>query len=227
MRIVTFNVQHARTPAGPVAAELLAGYCAELGADVLGLQEVDVGLRRSGRVDQASAAAKPSGMSAAFATARRMGVGGFGGRYGNALLVRGTLGEVATLALPRAGRAERRAALLASLVIGGRRISAAVTHLSVDRQEALSQLEAVVTALRARPEPRLLLGDLNLRPEVAGPVLAGNGFSVADLTDPTYPAGGPFLRIDHVAVQGLELGAVTVLPPAPVSDHRALLVEVA
>ena len=49
MRIVTFNVQHGRTPLGPVDTAALARYCAELEPDVLALQEVDAGVRRSGR----------------------------------------------------------------------------------------------------------------------------------------------------------------------------------
>ena len=223
VRIVTFNIQHARTPAGSVDTDALAAYCAGLEADVLGLQEVDVGLRRSGRVDQATAVARATGMSAVFGAARRVGLWG---RYGNVLLVRGHMREPETLALPRTGRHEQRAAVLATVEIGGRRLSVAAAHLSVDRSEAATQLEAVVSALRARPAPRVLLGDLNLRPERAVPALERSGLVVAMTAAATYPAHAPFLRIDHVAVDGLAMGRVAALDAGPVSDHRALLVEV-
>lgn len=221
MRIVTFNVQHARTPAGAVATAALARWCAGLAADVLALQEVDVRARRSARADQAAAVAEATGMACAFGPARRLG---WCGRYGNALLVRGDLEAVETVPLPRSGRRERRAALLAVASVAGSSVSVASTHLSVHRDESLPQLAFVLDALRARPRPRLLLGDLNLRPAEVEAALDGSGFTLADSAGPTYPAHGPMVRIDHVVVERLEVAATSVLPRAPVSDHRPLLV---
>ena len=223
MRIVTFNVQHGRTPAGPVDTAALADHCAGLHADVLALQEVDAGVRRSGGVDQGAAVARAAGMVVVFGAARRLG---FRGRYGNVLLVRGRIHDAETVPLPRGVRREPRIALVASVEVGDRRLSAAATHLSTDRGDALVQLAALLDVLSRRPPPRLVLGDLNLRPDAAVPVLEAAGFAVAATGDPTYPASGPFLRIDHVAVQGLEIGRVEVLEAAPVSDHRPLGVEV-
>lgn len=223
MRIVTFNVQHARTPAGTVDTPALGRYCAGLGADVLALQEVDQRLRRSGGADQASSVAQATGLTAFFGPARRVGLGG---RYGNALLVRGALLAAATLPLPRRGRGEARAAVVATVSVDGPPLSLAATHLSVDRAEAAHQLEYVLELLVSRPPPRVLLGDLNLRPDWAVPALERRGFTVAATAAPTYPAAGPFLRIDHVAVEGLEVEAVEVLEAAPVSDHRPLVVQV-
>lgn len=223
MRIVTFNVQHARSPAGTVDTTALARYCAGLGADVMALQEVDHGLRRSGGADQASVVAEATGLTPFFGAARRVGLRG---RYGNVLLVRGQLAEAATLPLPRRGRGEARSAVVAAGSVYGRPLSLAATHLSVDREEAADQLEHVLDLLVSRPSPRVLLGDLNLRPDRALPALERRGFTVAATAAPTYPAAGPFLRIDHVAVEGLEVEAVEVLEAAPVSDHRPLVVQV-
>lgn len=223
MRIVTFNIQHGRTPAGPVDTAALARFCAGLDADVLALQEVDHRMRRSGRADQAADVARAAAMAGAFGAARRLGPWA---RYGNALLARGRLVDVATVPLPRAVRREPRIALLARVEVGGRAVSVAATHLSTDRGDAAAQLAVVLGALDALPLPRLILGDLNLRPDAAVPALEGAGYSVAPTADATYPADGPFLRIDHVAAQGLEIERATVLDAAPVSDHRPLRVEV-
>ncbi|MDP9070529.1 MAG: endonuclease/exonuclease/phosphatase family protein [Actinomycetota bacterium] len=222
MRIVTFNVQHGRTPGGRVDSAGLARYCAGLGADVLALQEVDVRVARSRWADQAARVAQATGMVQAFGPAHRLGLVG---RYGNALLCRGALADVQVLALPRLGRAEQRAALLATALFGGSRLSVATTHLSIHADEAPGQLEAVVAALVARPSPRLLLGDLNLRPGDVAPLVAAGGLALADPAHPTFPASAPRIRIDHVAVEGLAVRAVEVLPSAPVSDHRALAVD--
>ncbi len=224
MRIVTFNVQHGRTPGGRVDSAGLARYCAGLVADLLALQEVDVRVPRSGWADQAARVARASGMAHAFGPARRLGLSG---RYGNALFCRGSLSDVEVVVLPQLGRGEQRAALLASARLDGARLSVATTHLSIHHEEAPTQLEAVVAALVARPPPRLLLGDLNLRPEDVAPVVDAGGLTLADPAHPTFPASAPRIRIDHVAVQGLAVRAVEVLSTPPVSDHRGLAVEAA
>ena len=231
MRIVTFNVQHGRparaasrpgVPWPGAGTEVLAGYCAGLGADLLALQEVDVRLGRSGLVDQAGMVARATGTAHAFGSARKMGVAG---QYGNALLVRGTLDDVEVLALPRPMGREPRVAVVATAGVGALHLSVAATHLSVSREEAVVQLETLLEALAGRPGPRVLLGDLNLLPHlVAGPVEAA-GMQLADPTEPSYPAHAPRSRIDHVAVSGLSIASVDVLGAAPVSDHRALAVE--
>lgn len=70
MRLATFNVLHglpirdgrpAPFPGGAAAGEPLARAVASLDADVLALQELDRFQERSGRVDQAAAAAAASG----------------------------------------------------------------------------------------------------------------------------------------------------------------------
>lgn len=223
MRIVTFNIQHARTPAGSVDTGALARFCAGLDADLLAMQEVDDGVRRSGRADQAGAVARATGATELFGTARRVG---WRGRYGNALLVRGGVVDAETLALPRLRKRERRCAVVATVEIQGRRLSVAAAHLSTDHTDGVAQLAVVLAALAGHPPPRVVLGDLNLRPDRAVPALEAAGYAVAPTADPTYPAWAPVLRIDHVAVQGLEIERVAVLEQAPVSDHRPLLVEV-
>jgi endonuclease/exonuclease/phosphatase family metal-dependent hydrolase len=224
MRIVTFNVQHGRAPTGRADTRALANYCATLGADLLGLQEVEVLVRRSRWADQARAVAEATGMAYAFGRARRLGLIG---RYGNALIVDGSLSDVEVLALPRHGRGEPRAAVLATALVGASRLSVATTHLSIHPGETASQLEAVVAALAARPAPRLLLGDLNLGPGDVTPLVEAGGLTLVDPAQPSLPAHAPRIRIDHVAVEALVPVRVEVLPRPPVSDHRALAVEVA
>ena len=217
MRVATFNIQHARTPAGDVDVSLVATTVVGLDADVVALQEVDVGVARSRGLDQAAEVARAAGLHHVFGRASRVG---WRGRYGNALLARDPITEVEIVRLPRAvRRGERRSAVVAS--VAG--VSVAVTHLSVWPPDTWIQLAAVVEALGRRREPRVLLGDLNLPPfqvvprvRAAGLVLAGG--------PPTFPAAAPFTRIDHVAVAGLRIDGVTVVA-TPVSDHRPLVAE--
>jgi endonuclease/exonuclease/phosphatase family metal-dependent hydrolase len=71
----------------------------------------------------------------------------------------------------------------------------------------------------------VLLGDLNLRPEDIEDRLRGAGFELAG-GGPTEPAHAPRQRIDHLAVDGFAIGAISI-PEVAVSDHRPLLVELA
>jgi endonuclease/exonuclease/phosphatase family metal-dependent hydrolase len=105
----------------------------------------------------------------------------------------------------------------------GVEVSVAATHLSTGAAEAGEQLEHVVALLLQLEPPHLLLGDLNLRPDAVATVAGPAGLAVAG-GPPTFPAASPDRRIDHVAVAGLALGKVEVVA-APVSDHRALLVD--
>ena len=62
MRLASFNVLHGRSLAdGLVSTPRLADASASLGADVLGLQEIDRGQARSGGVDQTAAVAAATG----------------------------------------------------------------------------------------------------------------------------------------------------------------------
>jgi endonuclease/exonuclease/phosphatase family metal-dependent hydrolase len=231
VRIVTFNVKHGTVGDGRIDNRLLADTCAGLEADILALQEVDRRATRSGFADQVRLVARATGMSAAFGEAARRGPLR---RYGNVLLSRGALGDVETVALPRPEGGEFRVAVLAGVTLGaavggvpgdgGGTLSVAATHLSFRRGEGAAQLSAVIEALGRRPLPRVLLGDLNLPPEVVEPALAAAGYQIAS-TGPTFPARTPRTRIDYVAVEGLEVVSAEVLE-TPLSDHRAVVAEV-
>ena len=221
LRIVTFNIQHGRGPDGRADAGRLANALARLDADVLGLQEVDVEVASSQRLDQARLAADATGLHVAFGPVSRVG---WGGRYGNALLARGAIDDVDVIGLPRGARRDRRSVLLATVAHNGRAMSVATTHLSVRYDDAVPQLEVVLAALRQRPGPRLLLADCNMAAAAVAPIVEAAGMVLA-VGPPTFPAAAPRVQIDHVAVDGLRIGSVAV-PESDVSDHRPLVVTV-
>jgi endonuclease/exonuclease/phosphatase family metal-dependent hydrolase len=226
IRVASFNILHGQRAdrSGQVDLAALGRSAAALRADVLALQEVDVGVPRSGRADQARAVAEATGLEVVFGKAAR--VGGVG-KYGNALLARGPIRDVDVVPLPKTHRSnEPRSMILATVELDGfGAVSVVATHLSIHRPEVHDQLAAVVEALGQRPEPRLLVGDLNLLPEEVEPVVAAAGLTLADAARPTFPHHDPRIRIDHVAVRGLGLGAVEVVRTES-SDHAAVVVEV-
>lgn len=216
MRVVTWNVQHGRpNPDGPPALALALPALRALDADVWALQELDRGFERSGFVDQLAMVANALGGTALPVPAFQRGVG----TYGNALVVRGVVSDAAVLALP--GQAEPRSAGLARVEAGGSAWSVAVTHLSTDDDAAEQQLVAVLDALDARPEPRVLLGDLNLEAPAVLRATSALGYELADGPATWNARRKPRRRLDHVAVRGatIETAAVHRLP---VSDHLAV-----
>jgi endonuclease/exonuclease/phosphatase family metal-dependent hydrolase len=227
MRVATFNTCHGSNGRGtPTDQEALNVACAALDADVLGLQELDRGRRRSGAVDQAAAAAAAAGAVHAFAPALESA----DGQYGNGLLVRGDIDDVEELLLPRVTPpwrppSEPRSALLATVRVGERTCSVAVTHLSTRPVEAARQLLKVGRALRRRPGPRLLMGDCNLGALPVLAILRPLGLRPVRSGGPTHPRVDPRLRIDHLAGSGLHLSGVEVVDTGR-SDHRALVADV-
>jgi endonuclease/exonuclease/phosphatase family metal-dependent hydrolase len=212
IRVATWNIRH-----GAPRPMALAGAARALtDVHVLALQEVDVGDPRSGAVDQVAVVADALGMASVFG---RSIVSRRKGDYGNALLVRGDLvAEHLPLAEPDE---QDRSALLARVDVAGTVLSVATTHLSTRRASAGRQLGAVLDALEAMPEPRLLLGDLNRswcsvrRERRVRFVRAGR----------TFHARFPWKQIDHVGLAGASVARTEVRRMA-VSDHRALVADI-
>lgn len=224
LRIVSFNIQHGlRGDGARVDIGLTGSVAAGLKPDVLALQEVDAGVPRSGGIDEAAEVAAAAGMCHAFGPAARVGVVG---QYGNALLVRGTIEDVAVRRLPRRRfRSEPRAIVLARASIGGLSVTVGATHLSIHREEVFAQLHAALAWTVARPAPWVFIGDLNLLPHEVAPAVEAAGLTLAG-GDATFPASAPRIRIDHVAVGGgLQVASVEVAETAA-SDHRPLVVDV-
>lgn len=228
IRVATFNIRHGADTDDRVRPIALARACASFRADVLGLQEVEQGRRRSWYVDQGR-------FVAAFLRARH--VPGPAIRrsrwraYGNSLVVRGHVDDVELLDLPRGVDREPRSAIIAQVTVRRVALSVAVTHLQHRParlrhlpHDAPEQLRTVLAALRARPGPHVALGDLNLQPDNARPIFEDAGFTVLE-HGATYPAHAPRLRLDYIAVAGLEAEAVTVRDAASVSDHRAVVAD--
>jgi endonuclease/exonuclease/phosphatase family metal-dependent hydrolase len=83
----------------------------------------------------------------------------------------------------------------------------------------------VLSWLKDRPSPRVLIGDLNLQPKRAEPIIADAGFEIA-ATGPAYPSHDPTVQLDYIAVDGLFIDSASVVPTATVSDHRPIVVDV-
>jgi endonuclease/exonuclease/phosphatase family metal-dependent hydrolase len=254
VRLATFNLLNgASLTDGSVSAAQLAESVRSLRPDVVGLQEVDRGQSRSQGADQTAAAA--GALRTKYFRFAAALIGTPGGRwraaadedqdgtepaYGVGLVSRWPVRSWHVVRLPAAPvrspivlpgtrqliwlRDEPRVGLAAVVETPSGPVTVATTHLSFVPLWNGRQLRMLTAALARLPGPRVLLGDLNLPPPL--PRLL-TGWQVLARTR-TYPADQPRIQLDHALGSGA-LPPVTAVeaPRLAVSDHRALLVELA
>lgn len=250
MRIATFNLLHGKTVSdGRVDADRLRAAVRTLDPDILALQEVDRDQPRSGHLDLTAIAAEAMGAADyLFAPALQGTPGGRwvradaddpgGPAYGVALLSRWKVREWTVTRLPGLPtrslhripsgrwvvvRDEPRVAVTATVSAPGGPVVVTSTHLSFLSLWNAVQLRLLLRRLHRLPPPNVIMGDLNITGRL--PRVLSEWPPIADVA--TYPVDEPTEQLDHVLVRG-DLGNVASIaaPRLPLSDHRALVVEV-
>lgn len=235
LRLVTYNVRGCIGLDGRHDPERIADVLASESPDVVALQEVDVGRRRTGRIDQAGRLAARLGMQAHFVEAFPA--------YGIAVLSRLPLRFVRSAALPGWRGplpVERRVALWVSVGPEHAPLQVVATHLGLIPRERERQAAALLgdewLASPACRGPRVLCGDLN-SPQRSATYRALAAVLRDIHTDgsrtaprPTFPSFLPVARLDHILGDGVEvLSAHTSRSPLArvASDHLPLVVDLA
>jgi len=227
-RVASYNIRHGAGMDDRVDLARTAGTLAQLSADLIGLQEVDLGVRRSGAVNQPAELAAALGMHAAF--------GSFfdyqGGRYGMAILSRWPLRRVRALRLPDGN--EPRVALVAEVhAPSGEVLTVVNVHFDwvADDRYRWAQSQVVAEFLRTLETPFVLLGDFNDVPdsrtlqqfrELALEACKSKAASV------TFPAPKPTQEIDFVFAGPLShwrAASAQVVEEILTSDHRPVVAE--
>jgi endonuclease/exonuclease/phosphatase family metal-dependent hydrolase len=239
LRVLVYNIHAGKTAAGVDNLAGVADLVRTTRADVVLLQEVDRGTRRSGNVDQPATLAASTGYHAAFGSALDYD----GGKYGVAILSRWPIVAETLIHLPvsppqrRAGGSyEPRGALRVSLSTPFGELTVLNTHIdpSLDDRWRLQEIETVarLTTDAERTEQLVVVGgDLNSTPESAvQEVMRRNGFrdswsECGRGEGLTYPDDAPAKRIDYLYLTGAMRCSAARVVETRVSDHRPLLVE--
>lgn len=222
LRVVSFNIRAGLSSSLEAVGDVIAG----LEPDVVALQEVDVGVERTGRVDQAGVLAERLGMHRVFAGAIKRE----GGDYGVALLSRFPITRAERVELLDGSAFEPRVAIDASVCVNGQEVRVVSVHADMWPWAAEANSKALAEALKARSlKPAIIAGDLNATP-AEGAVAALTGVGLIDVLK-ARDEGRTFLgssrRIDYIlADEGLDLGVTAAgRVEAEVSDHVPVFVE--
>jgi endonuclease/exonuclease/phosphatase family metal-dependent hydrolase len=205
-------------------------------ADVVALQELDVGQTRSLGLDQARFLGERLNMDVHFVAARRCGEG----HYGNALLSRLPSKLKRAGCLPQlAKHYEPRAAQWIDVEAPWGSVAVVNAHLALDPRERILQVAELLGGWlddREMSRGRVLLGDLNTRPGSAEYLCLSRQLSDVQLAigarrpRATFPAWFPMVRIDHAFVSRALAVRHVAVPGGHAarmaSDHRPLVVDV-
>jgi endonuclease/exonuclease/phosphatase family metal-dependent hydrolase len=240
LRVLTYNIHACEGMDGRVSPRRIARVIASHSPDLVALQEIDMGRRRSRAEDQAAIIAKALDLHVAFCPTVTHGEE----HYGHALLSRWPIEVVRRALLPTAPGGwwpEPRAALWARVVIGARRLNIITTHLGLGLEERRLQMAALVGPewLGAVPpdEDVLLCGDFNATPGSVPYRMAAQKLRDAQASlkghQPlrTFSSTQPFARIDHIFASAGFVPERIIVPRDRMariaSDHFPLVVDFA
>lgn len=202
--IASYNVHKCVGLDGAFDPKRTMAVIAELGADIVALQEVDQRFGdRSGLLDLARLE-ETCGLVPIPLTPTRKGHGW----HGNLVLCReGLVTAARQMALPGG---EPRGALIVDLSMPAGPLRIVAAHLGLLRMSRARQVEAILDAIEADSDvPTLLMGDLNewrLGPRSSLRALE-RAFHTSVPLMPSFPAGFPVLALDRI--MGNQPGLVT------------------
>jgi len=228
LRVATYNVHACRGMDRRRSEARIAEVIAELSADIVGLQELDLSRERSGGVDQTGLIAAQLGWHHYFHPAMRTG----DEHYGDAVLSRYPLTLRRACDLP--GPApfycrESRVAISMDVETPLGLVHVINTHFGLGRSERLLQAQLLNHEwLGANPAetPLILLGDFNSLPgSRTHRTLAQHLRDVRKLVAPvrafrTFPTSFPSFAVDHIFINA-------ALHPLSLDVHRSPLARVA
>lgn len=234
LKLLTYNVHSCIGTDRRLVPERIAEVIAAAKPDIIGLQELDVGRRRTGGIDQAHAIAAILEMQHHFHAALNVEEE----RYGDAILTALPAELVKAGSLPSVG--EQRGALWIEVEVGEKRLQVFNTHFGLRRIDRMRQAEVLLGPEwlgndRCAGEPVVLLGDFNsITSSPPYKRLAGSlqdvRTRISTQLGPTYPSRFPLLRIDHVFVSSdIDVVDASVLstPLAKLaSDHLPLMATI-
>jgi endonuclease/exonuclease/phosphatase family metal-dependent hydrolase len=230
IRILSYNIHHGEGTDGKIDLERIAKVIRSVEPDLVAVQEVDRGVRRTNKMDQPAELARLTGLKVFF----ERNIIYQDGDYGNAVLTRLNVKRHQNHPLPSHYKGEQRGVLEVELETpqGGPPLLFLATHLDYrpDDKERQSSVKAIEELLEKRGKASVILaGDLNATPDSAVLAAFAKTWQVAAAAGktPTYPSKEPAKQLDYVLFRPAacwKVVEVRVLEETVASDHRPILV---
>jgi len=230
LRVLCYNIHYGQGNDGRYDLERLAAVIAAAKPDLVALQEVDVGVNRSGRVHQAQRLGELTDMKVRFGPTQHYE----GGLYGNAVLTRLPILDVVIHPLPYTEATPQRVTYprgaIAVTVRGpdGEPLRFVSTHFQHNVPEDRVEEAKAINALFAAdddPVPTILAGDINAVPdsEPVQTLLERWTNAIDEAAAPTVPSQEPTSRIDYLfyrPASRFRVSVAEVIAEPMASDHR-------
>lgn len=233
MLVATYNAHRGRGwgLAGPFRPERVARVVAEIGADLVALQEAQHWLRPGRAMFDAELIEREAGLRLLRLPELAGRAGDHQGWRGNLLLVRRGARVLRGPVGLRLGGWEPRGAVLAELDLGAGPFRVVAAHLSLGTARRRAQARALLDACDGdRRLPTVLLGDLNERGPGGAALDALRPVFGEPPRIPTFPSVRPLLSLDRIMGHppGLVRGVEAHDTPAArrASDHLPLKARV-
>ena len=216
LKLLTFNIRHGTGLDGRLDLERIARIIRQSGANLVGLNEVDMRLSRSGFTNQVKELAAMLKMNYAFGPTVRKELGS----YGNAILSNYPIESAANHILPGQNYTEKRGLLTARVLLSPERaVYLLTTHLSLDKKEREGQLEWIEAYIKGLDHPFILMGDFNSELDAGfayEPLLTGiKSFPAEDAREEIDLY---FSNLDLEIISGQAIKTIA-------SDHLPVLIE--
>lgn len=223
LRIMTYNIRHGAGMDDVIDLDRQANVIQGATPDVVGLQEVDSCVKRSGKIHQARVLANKLGMYATFGPAIPL----TGGKYGVAILSKERPLSVRNIPLPGD---EKRTLLVCEF----QEYVFATTHLALEEENRLTSLDIIIEEAQRWEKPFFVCGDWNDTPSSSLITKMRKTFKfmnylTSNTRNYTFRADNPTKIIDYIASFGSVVQSITsreVLKEPTASDHRPVVVEV-
>lgn len=227
LRVLGYNIHYGQGGDGKYDLDRLADVIKQAKPDLVALQEVDVVVKRSGKIHQAQRLAELTGMAVRFGPTQHYQ----GGLYGNAVLTRLPIEDVQIQPLPYSDSTPERttyprAAISVTVrVADQRQVRFISTHFQHNvPEDRIDEAKAINRLFGFDSVPTILAGDMNATPDSEPIEILKEKWKLAMEPDalPTAPADHPRSRIDYVFYRGdsLKLSETGVIAEPMASDHR-------
>ncbi len=228
LRILCYNIHYGQGNDGKYDVERLAKVIQRTKPDLVALQEVDVGVKRSGRVHQAQRLGDLTGMAVRYGPTQHYE----GGLFGNAVLTTLPILNVKIQPLPYTESTPKLVTYPRGAIVvtvkgpGGKPLKFISTHFQHNvPEDRVAEAKAINKYFAASDKiPTILAGDMNAKPE-SEPIqilLKQWTNAIDEAAAPTGPSANPKYRIDYIfyrTASQFEMIKSEVIAEPMASDH--------